>query len=212
MATCCLGGSLRVFWPFRDGCAGLQIESLPAVFFLAGDDEDLLARGWFAKLGLVEAGNLAEAANRRWQEAEVRDVAAFVAAAAARFLAEYHDVLVQFPGNGQIEPHPIRAVLNHERADITAGKHGASGDFEGFREAHDGPDGADGLPELLARQRFFLGEAGVAHHLGTGHDPAVVLFRAQPGAPLPGVVAEDRADVLARWGEGGLLGDVLPQT
>jgi hypothetical protein len=39
-----------------------------------------------------------------------------------------------------------------------------------------------------------------------------VLFIGKPGGPLPGVVAEDRTYVLARWGEGGLLRDVLPQT
>jgi hypothetical protein len=95
MATCSIGGGLKGFWRFRDG--GLQIQSLPAVFFLAGDEEDLLTGARFAKLGLVEAGNLAPAANRRWQQAEVGDVPAFVAAAAARLLAEYHNVLVQFP-------------------------------------------------------------------------------------------------------------------
>ena len=86
------------------------------------------------------------------------------------------------------------------------------GDFQGFGEADDGPDGADGLPELLAGERAFLGEPGVAHDLGAGQDPAVVLFMGKAGAPLAGVVAEERADVLARWGEGGLLRDVLTQT
>ena len=58
----------------------------------------------------------------------------------------------------------------------------------------------------------FWPEPGVAHHLGSGQNPAVVLFMVKPGAPLPGVVAEDRAHALARWGEGGLLRDVLPET
>jgi hypothetical protein len=97
MATCSIGGGLKGFWRFRDGGAGLQIQSLPAVFFLAGDEEDLLTGARFAKLGLVEAGNLAPAANRRRQEAEIGDISAFGAAAAARLLAEYHNVLVQFP-------------------------------------------------------------------------------------------------------------------
>ena len=91
-------------------------------------------------------------------------------------------------------------------------KRRASGDLQGFREAYDGVHGTDGLPALLAGQRPFLGEAGVAHDLGAGEDPAVLLFRAEPGAPLAGVVAEEGADALAGWGEGGLLGDVLPQT
>src|ERR1035441_96993 len=68
IAICYFGGGLKVFWPFRDGGAGLEIQSLPAVFFLAGNDEDFLAGARFAKLGLVEAGNLAQAGNRRRQE------------------------------------------------------------------------------------------------------------------------------------------------
>jgi hypothetical protein len=58
----------------------------------------------------------------------------------------------------------------------------------------------------------FLSEPGVAHHLGPGQDPAVLLSIAKLGAPLPGVTAEDRAHVQARWREGRLLRDVLPQT
>src|ERR1035441_378528 len=165
MATCYLGGSLKLLWPFRDSGAGLQIKSLPAILFLAGDDEDLLAGARFAKLGLVEVRNLAKAANRRRQQAEVGDIPALVAAAAARLLAEYHNVLVQLPRNHQIKPHPIRAVLSHQPPHVTARKHRAHGDLQGFRQAHDSPHGADGLPELLARQRRSLGEPGVGHHL-----------------------------------------------
>jgi hypothetical protein len=95
---------------------------------------------------------------------------------------------------------------------ITARKHRALGDFQGFRQAHDGPHCADGLPELLTCQRPFLGEPGVAHHLGPGENPAVALFIANLGAPLSGVAAEDRARVLARWRKALLLRDVLPQT
>jgi hypothetical protein len=188
------------------------IQAFPAVFLLAGDEEDLLGGAGFAKPGGVEKGNVAQAANGWGEETEVGDVPALVAAAAARFLAVDHDVLGQLPGDGQIEAHAIGAVLDDERADVTGRKHGAGGDLQGFGEADDGPDGADGLPELLAGERAFLGEAGVAHHLGAGEDPAVVLFFTEAGAPLAGVVAEEGADALARWGEGGLLRDVLPQT
>jgi hypothetical protein len=212
MAICWGGGGLKVFGAVRDGGAGFLVQAFPAVFLLAGDEEDLLGGVGFAKSGGVERGNIAQAANRRREEAEVGDVPALVAAAAARFLAEYHDVFVQFPEDGQVEPHAIGAVLDDERADVTGRKHGAGGDLEGFGKADDGPDGADGLPELLAGERAFLGEAGVAHHLGAGEDPAVVLFFTEAGAPLAGVVAEEGADALARWGEGGLLRDVLPQT
>ena len=97
MATCWLGGGLKVFWPVRDGGAGLLIQALPAVFLLAGDKEDLLIGARFAKPGLVEAGNLAPAANRRGQQAEKGDIPALVAAAAARLLAEDHNVLVELP-------------------------------------------------------------------------------------------------------------------
>ena len=91
MATCWLGGSLKLLWPFRDRGAGLQIQSLPAILLLAGDDEDLLARARFAKLGLVEPGNLASAANRRRHQADVGDIPALVTTAAARLLAEDHN-------------------------------------------------------------------------------------------------------------------------
>ena len=50
---------------------------------------------------------------------------------------------------------------------------------------------------LLAGEGSFLGEPGMAHHLGAGQDPAVVLLPSQAGAPFAGVVAEEGADVLA---------------
>jgi hypothetical protein len=212
MAICWGGESLKVFGAVRDGGAGFLVQAFPAVFLLAGDEEDLLGGARFAKPGCVEVGNIAEAANGWGEEAEVGDVPALVAAAAAWFLAEDHDVLVQLPGDGQIEAHAISAVLDDERADVTGREHGAGGDFQGFGEVDDGPDGADGLPELLAGERAFLGEAGVAHDLGAGEDPAVPLFIAEPGGPLAGVVAEEGADALAGWGEGGFLRDVLPKT
>ncbi len=42
--------------------------------------------------------------------------------------------------------------------------------------------------------------------------PAVVLVSTERGAPLAGVEAEEGADALAGWGEGGFLGDMLAQT
>jgi hypothetical protein len=64
LAICWRGSSLKLLWRFGDSGARLLIQSLPAIFFLAGDDEDLRAGARLAKLGLVEAGNLAQAANR----------------------------------------------------------------------------------------------------------------------------------------------------
>jgi hypothetical protein len=181
MASWWGGGGLKVFGAVGDNGAGFLVQAFPAVFLLAGDEEDLLGRAGFAKPGGVEAGNVAEAANGWREQAEVGDVAALVAAAAARFLAEDHDVLGQLPGDGEIEAQPIGAVFDDEGADVAGRKYGAGGDFEGFGEADDGPDGADGLPELLAGERAFLGEPGVAHDLGAGEGPAVVLFMGKRG-------------------------------
>ena len=61
MATYWRGGGLKVPWPFRDSGAGLEIQSFPAVLFLAGDYEDLLARARFTKLGSIEVDDLAQA-------------------------------------------------------------------------------------------------------------------------------------------------------
>ncbi len=59
MAICWGGGGLKVFGAVRDNGAGFLIQAFPAVFFLAGDEEDLLGGAGFAEPGGVEVGDVA---------------------------------------------------------------------------------------------------------------------------------------------------------
>ena len=88
MAKRSIGGGLKGYWRGGDDLAGFLVPVLPAVPGLAGHDEDLLAGAGFAIAGLVEGRDLAPAADWGWEQSQVGDVPALVAARGARFLAD----------------------------------------------------------------------------------------------------------------------------
>ncbi len=145
----------------------------PAVLLLAGDDEYFLATGRLAEPGGVEGGNVALAVGGRREQAEVADAAMLRSAAAARGLAEEHDVFGHRAHRQQQAHAGFGVVDDRELADGAGGEHDRGGWF-GHRGLADAAQGAvDFDPELLAAQVPVLAEPGVAGGVEGGGDPAV---------------------------------------
>ena len=66
------------FW--GDDFGGYVVEGFPAVFLLAGDDEDAFAGAGFAIAGGVDACYFGHSAGRGGKEVEVGNIPAFAAA------------------------------------------------------------------------------------------------------------------------------------
>ena len=115
------------------------------------------------------------------------------------------------PETATKRPHTSLGVFNDERADWVGLKDDGGRGLEVQREPYEGPDAADGLPELLAAQGSLLAEPRVAHHLGAGVGPAVPLCLAECAAPHARAAAEEAAHALARGGDGVFWNNQLTQ-
>ena len=174
-----------------DDLVGDPVQAFPAVFLLAGEDEDLLADGRLAIPGEVEGGDVAQAGLRGREQAQVGDVAALGAAGAAGCLAKDHDVLIDRGGDLQEEANARLAVGDEQLADGVGAKADRGRGLVKVREANAGTGGVDAFEVDLAG----VG-AGFAEALGTNEPKADSLQRTGTLAVANSVGVESLVDAL----------------